>query len=1109
MAALTTLKKVLVATVLRGRCAVRARLRDLLSEEPRAEVRLFGPGRRWLSVVGLLMLTALGLGLRLAPLGRYVTPDEPFWVYRSIQFSDALAAGDWSAIPVTGHPGVTTMWLGAAGVLGRRLVAVGDAAADLDWIRRLAWLAPENGEAFRHLGPFLPWGRVAVALVTMLGAAALYPMIARLFDRRVAGFTVVLLLFDPFFIGHSGLLHTDALLATFGVLTLVSALNGLHEPGRRLWWALSGLFAALALLTKTPALTLFPYVLLLLLAGRIRAVVGDSASIPRSLSPIVLQGLLFAVSFSVVLIALYPALWSRPIGVLRTLLSFGGDHVRMAQRPIFFAGRMTYDPGPAFYPAVFLFRVSPVVLVGLVGAVLTWRTHSPDRRFALVSLLIFAILFTAGMSVGAKKHDRYLLPVFPVLTLVSALGMASWIDQYASRVMRYGGISIIIVQVVIALLFARYPLTYYNPLLGGPAVAAQVFASGWGEGAGVAARWLNERPNADRMTVAASNVPSFASLFRGDTIPLHEGLDSIALADYVVATSLGDRSSALPVWRSIDLPGQDTNVYTNTAPDRQAEYLSAYAGRDDLILLDADTPLRDVYDGPGKLVSGVSWPDEATVAERLAEEVSRHKMIWLVASPGASPITSGFVCRQLEAIATPASTATVSSATITRFVSRPSPSGSRPPAYRASFGGQLALVGAALPDIVSQPDSLDVLVRWQARGEPGTDYQALAALRDEEGHAWAVSESLVRNDVNFPTSSWEEHAWADDVHELRLPPGIPPGSYTVEISLYDRETGAKLGAVGPDGVFRGTQLQVGETEIARPAEPPRIDALAVPDRLDITIGPMTLLGVDPPASRVLSGDHVSFALFWQADASPGLNYDVRLEWVSPQGQIELQTSEPLSSFPTSQWQAGDRFQSHHRVPVQPGVPPGSYQLILRVTGPGGGTIGASGIPLGTIEVLPRERSFALPEGISHRTDVTFGERIHLRGYDVVTTETVPGGTLSLTLYWRADDVLGGPDRDYTLFVHLLGPDGLPHGQVDRIPGNGEAPTTSWAAGQVIAERIDLPVDVDAPVGQYEIAVGFYDASYGDRLPVISEAGEPLVDDRAILPLEITVCGDGP
>ncbi len=109
--------------------------------------------------------------------------------------------------------------------------------------------------------------------------------------------------------------------------------------------------------------------------------------------------------------------------------------------------------------------------------------------------------------------------------------------------------------------------------------------------------------------------------------------------------------------------------------------------------------------------------------------------------------------------------------------------------------------------------------------------------------------------------------------------------------------------------------------------------------------------------------------------------------------------------------------------------------------------------------------------------------------------------MSLTVYWQAD---GPTDIDYTTFVHLVGPDGRPHGQVDQFAGG--APTTSWAPGQVIVDEIAVAVAADAPDGTYHIAVGMYDANSGGRLPVTDRFGHPLPDDQVVLPVEIIVAG---
>ena len=127
--------------------------------------------RRWRLSAALFLVAML---VRLAPMGRYVTPDEPIWVLRAVRFGDAVAAGDWAAIPETGHPGVTTMALGALGVRITAWLHPAEADAHLMWIRQMAWLAPENGAAFTHLAYFLPAGRLLVMLTTSLALVGAY-----------------------------------------------------------------------------------------------------------------------------------------------------------------------------------------------------------------------------------------------------------------------------------------------------------------------------------------------------------------------------------------------------------------------------------------------------------------------------------------------------------------------------------------------------------------------------------------------------------------------------------------------------------------------------------------------------------------------------------------------------------------------------------------------------------------------------------------------------------------------------------------------------------------------------------------------------------------------
>src|SRR5262245_23253851 len=75
--------------------------------------------RSWPAWLIALALAVVAPGPRCSGLADFYTIDEAYhWPARVRLFSEALRQGDWAATDLTGHPGVTTMWLGA---LGRRL----------------------------------------------------------------------------------------------------------------------------------------------------------------------------------------------------------------------------------------------------------------------------------------------------------------------------------------------------------------------------------------------------------------------------------------------------------------------------------------------------------------------------------------------------------------------------------------------------------------------------------------------------------------------------------------------------------------------------------------------------------------------------------------------------------------------------------------------------------------------------------------------------------------------------------------------------------------------------------------------------------------------------
>jgi hypothetical protein len=99
-------------------------------------------------------------------------------------------------------------------------------------------------------------------------------------------------------------------------------------------------------------------------------------------------------------------------------------------------------------------------------------------------------------------------------------------------------------------------------------------------------------------------------------------------------------------------------------------------------------------------------------------------------------------------------------------------------------------------------------------------------------------------------------------------------------------------------------------------------------------------------------------------------------------------------------------------------------------------------------------------------------------------EPGPGGRVAIEAVWQA---LRPLDRDYTVFFHVVGPDGLRHGQQDAMPLDGQMPTSAWQPGRLVADRRAAALSPNAPIGgPYQYWLGVYDAATGVRLPAGSD-----------------------
>jgi len=122
------------------------------------------------------------------------------------------------------------------------------------------------------------------------------------------------------------------------------------------------------------------------------------------------------------------------------------------------------------------------------------------------------------------------------------------------------------------------------------------------------------------------------------------------------------------------------------------------------------------------------------------------------------------------------------------------------------------------------------------------------------------------------------------------------------------------------------------------------------------------------------------------------------------------------------------------------------------------------------------------------------DAIRLVAVQLEGTAVRPGETVSLALYWQA---LAAMDTSFTVFVQALGQDDIKVGQVDRLPCEGDCPTTTWQLGDLVGERYDLPIYAGTPNGRYQIITGMYDLETGENLTWYDAQGNATGDHLTI------------
>lgn len=134
--------------------------------------------------------------------------------------------------------------------------------------------------------------------------------------------------------------------------------------------------------------------------------------------------------------------------------------------------------------------------------------------------------------------------------------------------------------------------------------------------------------------------------------------------------------------------------------------------------------------------------------------------------------------------------------------------------------------------------------------------------------------------------------------------------------------------------------------------------------------------------------------------------------------------------------------------------------------------------------IPREVVLDAPPPNLGGTKATFDRGLELLGSKIEgnvnadTPTTLERHEVFINTWWK---VPGPMEKDLTFFVHVAKP-GF-QAPMDHIPGDWMYPADRWRAGEIVEDRILFQLPINMRPGKYEVYLGVYRRSTGERLKI--------------------------
>lgn len=253
------------------------------------------------------------------------------------------------------------------------------------------------------------------------------------------------------------------------------------------------------------------------------------------------------------------------------------------------------------------------------------------------------------------------------------------------------------------------------------------------------------------------------------------------------------------------------------------------------------------------------------------------------------------------------------------------------------------------PDAVAG-DMLQLTLFWKNKEKVNERYKVFTHLLDDDELIWGQRDAEPGGGAKI-TTIWKPGEEIVDNYGLPVALGTPPGTYNVQVGMYDMVTGKRLHVLNEQGYATADRVLFGPVKIGKPYRPPVPSSLYVEHPLSVDFGDVRLigydfykLGYDRGNVDFHPGEQGHLTLYWEAKQKPGKDYKVSVQVLDKNGTTIAGKENPPAGgrYGFKLWEAGDIYRDQYKFPLSNEV--GQFNLTVGLKDgenfmkPGGGKV---------------------------------------------------------------------------------------------------------------------------------------------------------------------------